>query len=161
MFKTSLFVCASSCSIDQFTNRLSIFNLIEDIQPSQYPGVVGDCTVVIVLEREDGDAEQIKLDLKLDNNGKEVFSGRINFDFDGKRRCRSVVTALMPFTEPGILRWRLSGASFKTAIYEILAVEPPNNSASFGSQSMPKKAARKKAVAAPKKKAKRKTGKRS
>ena len=57
MPKLEYFVVAQSVSVDQTTNTMSVFHILEEIQAPNFPVVIPQLTAVAHWNAEDGDAD--------------------------------------------------------------------------------------------------------
>lgn len=90
MPKLEYFLVCESCSIDQATNRISLFNIIEEIQsgPSPSPDAVPIAQMVAVScwNRVDDDAgRDLQLTLRVHPPGDEPKDFFLNFQMDRPR----------------------------------------------------------------------------
>jgi len=91
--KVSLFTLCESAVIDQRSNRLSIFNLIEEFNTIGLPAVYPKVTVVIVLDRKSGE-KNFDITLSISQGRKNIFNQDIAIKFQGKLRIRQLIEML-------------------------------------------------------------------
>lgn len=106
--KIQLAVLAGSASIDRFTNRLSIFNVLDDISPPTLPVVIPEATFVMILRREAG--EPSKLEGTVNIKIGDVLIGRAvqEIDFEGGVTNRQVLNfQALPIFQSGDLTFEL------------------------------------------------------
>jgi len=120
MARTILLTCAHGCSVDRFTNTLSIFEILEEITPIQYPLWLPKLTVVAALEKEDGDPDVFHPDLVVSLEEAEIFRQPANISFGGRRRTRMIAHMQgLPVPGPGTLTIRLVGDHVHEPEYSI------------------------------------------
>lgn len=99
--KAAFVIAASSSSIDQSTNQISIFGVIEDLSSASFPitpSVV--LCALLVREKNEGDTQQIGIRVIFDEGKEPAFSADdLTLDFQGKPRAR-LVAKLPPFVVP-------------------------------------------------------------
>lgn len=90
MIRSQYALCAESIVTDKETGVISIFNILEQISAEGFPLHIQKLGVVNQLLRDDGDPEQItvNLQIKLNDNNLYNFNGAI--DFKGAFRSRLV-----------------------------------------------------------------------
>src|SRR5947208_3154590 len=67
-----LHVASDSAAIDLSTNRLSIFHIIEEINSPAFPTLVPTLTIVTLIEKEDGDNDNIGVRILAMLNGSQI-----------------------------------------------------------------------------------------
>lgn len=103
------FAVADSAAIDVGTNRVSIFNLLEQISSTTYPGVYPSMTVMAIASRERTEPSLFNLTIRIGMKGQEPFvnSGLV-MDFQDRIRARSLgQIAGLSVPSPGVLRFEL------------------------------------------------------
>ncbi|MGE0651925.1 MAG: hypothetical protein AB7P12_09265 [Alphaproteobacteria bacterium] len=96
--------CADSASIDQRTNRLSLFNIIEELSAAGFPANVPSLALVMLLKRSRKESEEVELGITGRLNGKDLFSGAFRISFQGKLRTRAIANMQnVILTAPGKL----------------------------------------------------------
>ena len=91
MARLEYFMVAESISIDVNTNRVSIFNVIEDVRCTSFPQVIAQIAAIVSWNREDGDEDQ---DFQAQLNirgpmGRGPFELLCNFRFERSLRMRN------------------------------------------------------------------------
>ena len=148
-----LVVCAESASIDQQTNKLSLFGVMEELQGVGLPGLVPATSFVVLLRRTKSESQKPKLKIVVSLNGKSFFESPINADFQTHLRCRSIVNLQgVPITGVGFLEFSVKQknkvlGSWRTDVRNIAQVStaPPVSGSNVSSQVKPKKKKKKKA----------------
>lgn len=147
--RTILAVCCNGAAVDRFSNTLSLFEVIEEIQPSTYPAVLPRLIYVVLLERSKDEPSTLDAKIICDVNGKQVLEDDVNIDFQDKLRERHVVTIHgIPVAAPGELRLRLKHRRLRGTAYTIRArprphVEPSPTDGEKAPQAEDKSPARK------------------
>jgi len=91
--EATLLICANAISVDQRSNTLSLFNILEEINSPSFPMVVPYMVLVAMLTRG-ADEPNVFADLTLsmDVDGEVFFQGNLNpADFQQKLSSRLVV----------------------------------------------------------------------
>ena len=106
------FLVCESVSTDQETNRISLFNILEDIHmlPPGQPGVIlAQLVAVCCWNRESGDEDQdFQATLRIHApNGAEPQEFAMNFRMERPRYRLSLRFQGIPKLEPGVLRFEL------------------------------------------------------
>ncbi|MCH8032756.1 MAG: hypothetical protein IH950_03220 [Bacteroidetes bacterium] len=87
MSKLEYFLISEGVSVDQRTNRLSIFNIFENVSADKFPASVPFVTAVVSLIKEDEDhGKDLQLLLKIHSPGVEkTFELTLNFVMESER----------------------------------------------------------------------------
>lgn len=101
-----LIVCAQSVSIDQRSNSLSIFSIIEELNLPVFPYAVPYMAVAILLSREATDPSvPTNLNLRIYQNNQQTFRASLNANFQQQLRLRLVVDIqAVVLQAPGVIR---------------------------------------------------------
>lgn len=91
--EVTLFICANGLSVDQRSNTLSIFNILEEINAPSFPMVVPYMVLVGMLSRGPDEPNTVNdLVLSMDVDGDRFFQGALNAaDFQQKLNSRLVI----------------------------------------------------------------------
>ena len=68
MPKLEYFLVSESVSVDQLTNRTSLFNILEEVRANKFPAVIPQVVVTSAWNREIGDEDidyQVKVRISL------------------------------------------------------------------------------------------------
>lgn len=108
MAHMEFFIVSEEISVDQQTNRLSLFNVLEQIAGPNFPLVLFSAAAVSLWVAEPGDDErdfQCTLRILTPNGDQRDIS--TNFRFRGRRH--RVIQRLQgfPINEPGMLRFEV------------------------------------------------------
>ncbi len=91
MIISRLTVCAEGIVQDAVTNKLSAFNIFEEISSVSFPLFITKFCVLTILERDgDADPNKIGIEIKLMMNGDELVKDHIEVNFQGKKRNRTL-----------------------------------------------------------------------
>lgn len=146
--KTVLLTAAQSGAIDQGSNLLSIFNVLDDFSSATFP-IALPVTVIAIFERDlnEPNDPQINLVIKLDNEDP-IFERRLPFNFQGKKRARvfGVLQSLV-VPRPGMLSFEMkfSNQTIGSWFVEIEQAEQELKVRSSTQQKEPRKKSAKKA----------------
>ena len=117
-----LFTCAESAAIDQATNRVSIFHVIEEILSPVLPGAWPQMLVVAVGIREDGEPSVFNMTLRVTLTGREqpLLEGPFMIDFQNRPRARALgQIAGLVLPGPGVLRFAIFYGDREMAAWDI------------------------------------------
>jgi hypothetical protein len=84
------FVCSDSFSIDQATNRLSLFHIIDRISAPSFPVVIPGMALCAVWERDQHDPITVEYDMKIMLDAQHLAKMTGQIDFRGHDRARAV-----------------------------------------------------------------------
>ncbi|MCH7700254.1 MAG: hypothetical protein IID37_01085 [Planctomycetes bacterium] len=94
MVRLEFFVVAESFSIDQLTNRVSIFNILETIQAPAFPLVLPQLMAVSLWEDDERDTErQYQVDIRITLGDTELEHIQQNLKFP-RPRLRTIAQIL-------------------------------------------------------------------
>jgi hypothetical protein len=98
-----LLTCAETCVIDQTTQRLSLFNLLEEVQTPTFPAAIYSVAVFTLWEREAAEPDpNAQLIVRLNNN--QLLQAPLKVAFQEKLRTRTILTVHgLVMAEPGTL----------------------------------------------------------
>ena len=89
--KVQFSVCAQSIAIDQLTSRLSIFNVLDQINLPAFPVFIPELTFVALVRREqEQDGEMFKCHLAIAKQGKLNAEAESPIGFDSASVARLV-----------------------------------------------------------------------
>lgn len=121
MIRSIMAACAQSVVRDAETNRVSVFNVLEEIAAPEFPAFLPELATVLFLERRPSDPNEVECEFAFVLNGEELWRGNLLVHFDGKLRSRAFLVArgVGPL-EPGRLTvtWYVAGK--KTGSWDIL-----------------------------------------
>jgi hypothetical protein len=131
MARLELFVVSEGVSVDQFTNQLSLFSVLEEVTPPDFPFVLPSAAAISLWMKEAGDDErdfQCLLRLTLPDGNRREFTS--NFRFRARRHRVIQRIQGLPLNEPGVLRFEvlLNGEykeSHEVDVLRIIAAELP------------------------------------
>jgi hypothetical protein len=108
MARLEFFVVSEGMSVDQFTNRLSLFNILEEVASPIFPFVLPSAVVVSLWMMEAGDDErdfQCMLRVTMPNVAQREFPA----NFKTSSRRHRVIQSIQgfPLNEIGVLRFEV------------------------------------------------------
>lgn len=108
MAHMEFFIVSEECSVDQQTNRLSLFNVLERIASHNFPSALISATAVSLWVAEPGDDERdFQCTLRVHPTSGDHRDFTSNFKFLAPRH--RVIQRLQgfPISGPGVLRFEL------------------------------------------------------
>jgi hypothetical protein len=98
-----LFAVAEATSIDITTNRLSTFNLWDEINAASLPTMVPGIAIVMMLTREESEPANPEIQIAVSHNSRTLAHLPVTASFETKMKTRIVATVQgMVFTEQGV-----------------------------------------------------------
>ena len=105
--KVLLFAVSEGASVDQETNLLSIYNIIDEITPVGLPLLIPKAVINLVVQRDETDSEEVKGSIIVKNNENDIHTLSADLHFGGASRARLRVTVNgLPVHETGKLSFR-------------------------------------------------------
>lgn len=89
--KSNLALCAESSAVDNTSNLLSVFNVIDEVTSPAYPTVIPKLTVLFIVEKEDGDHDSTDAFVTINLNETELIRQPMEIAFAGKKRMRQIL----------------------------------------------------------------------
>ena len=116
-------ICSESSSFDQFTGRVSLFHLMDQIIAPTYPVAIPQISVIVCMEREENEPDSAELKIQIKLGAQELMSYPASIQFRGGTIARAVGN-LQGFYVPAAGRLTAS-ATFEgnTTIWEIDCVQ--------------------------------------
>jgi len=108
MAHMEFFIVSEEVSVDQQTNRLSLFNVLEQVGGPDFPFVLLSATAVSLWVAEDGDDGhdfQCIVRVLLPDGGRHELT--TNFTFRGRRHRIIQRIQGLPINGPGLLRFEI------------------------------------------------------
>ena len=105
-----LLVCAESAIVDSTTQRVSLFNVMEEFNSPSFPVIVPQLSLVSIFSRSARESETpvVQLRITLDGQKQPLFDAPISVDFRGHLRMRNLSNIQgMPISAPGLLKLEL------------------------------------------------------
>ena len=128
------FLVCESISTDRETNRVSLFNVLEDLQIAgpgtapQQPRLLSQFVAVSCWNKEEGDeARDYQLMLRIHVPGEEPKEFSMNFIMERPRHRLSLGFQGIPNLEPGQLRFELLLNSEHVAWHTVNVFPPPSD----------------------------------
>lgn len=125
MARLEFFAVSESMSVDQYTNRLSLFNILEEVRSPNFPFALTSATAVSLWTMEAGDDErefQCMLRITMPDGPQHEFTS----NFRTSMRRHRVIQGFQGFllNEPGMLRFEvlLNGRHEATHEVDILRI---------------------------------------
>lgn len=111
MPKLEYFVVCESISVDRETNRVSLFNIVEDIQPltkGENGHIIAQMVAISAWNREPGDEDKdFQLIVRIHAPGDDPHDFPLNFRMDRPRHRLLLRLQGVPAQRPGELRFEL------------------------------------------------------
>jgi hypothetical protein len=98
--RSLLTLCCESAVVDLINNRLSIFNVLDEVNVLQFPTVLAKVTLVFVIEREAEEEQQFETILTVSHSGNELVRSPMAANFGDKQRLR-LIPVIQGFVLPG------------------------------------------------------------
>lgn len=83
-------LCAEAIIVDQFTNKLSLINLLENVAAAGFPFVFPNLSALISIRREDGENESPDAEIVVSISEVELAKAPLNVNFQGANYTRSI-----------------------------------------------------------------------
>ena len=97
-----LAICAESAVLDQTTNKLSLFGIVEELSGAGFPGFIPNVFFVLFLKRKKSEPEKLDFKISVELNGTSFFSAPFSMSFQGKLRARAIANLQgVPIAGPG------------------------------------------------------------
>jgi hypothetical protein len=132
------FLVCESMSTDRETNRVSLFNILEEIQapspdgpPSPAIPVAGVVAVCCWNQEQDDEDEDFQVMIRIHAPGQEVQEFPINFKMDQPRHRLALRFPGVPKTDPGQLKFELC-LNGKHVAWHTVSVKPADENAPIG-----------------------------
>jgi len=104
----ALAVCAAGSAIDRFSNRLSIFNVIEQIVSPSFPVWVPEMTFAVVLRRGEQDPQRFQASARVHMGNEIINTAQVGIDFENGQFARQIMNFQgLPVIHPGELVFEL------------------------------------------------------
>lgn len=103
------FLCSEAAIVDGKSNRLSIFNITEQVQAASFPVLIPKITVTALLSKSKKEREVASMKIHLTLNDKPLVDVPFVIDFQGKQRARGIaeIQGLL-VNEPGDIKAELT-----------------------------------------------------
>jgi hypothetical protein len=108
MARLEFFVVSEGVSVDQLTNQLSLFSVLEEVRSPDFPFVLPSAAAVSLWMKEAGDDDrdfQCLLRVTLTDGSQREFTS--NFRFSARRHRVILKIQGFPLNEPGVLRFEM------------------------------------------------------
>lgn len=105
MIRLKTLLCAEGVSVDRNSNNVTLFNILEQINPLRLPLALPKMVIYSLFEREDGDDAVWPADICIYLDDVELVSSPIDYKFQDLPRVRNIFTVGgLPITQPGTLK---------------------------------------------------------
>ncbi len=122
--KVILAAAALSVSIDRFTNRMSLFNVVEQINSPSFPLWMPEISFVVAILRGEGDPQEFTAKTELRLGDKVLVQSNAPISFKNGPIARNILNLRgIPIPAPGELTYRfpLDGEETATILIPVLA----------------------------------------
>lgn len=89
--EVEFFLCAKSAVIDAASGKLTILNVIEDLNSVVYPAAAPSLSLVGLISKKPTEPDKLDLNVIITLNNKELFKTPISPSFQGKNRTRIII----------------------------------------------------------------------
>ena len=121
MIEAKLFLCSDSAAIDVRLNSLSVFHIIEEINAAVFPVVFARITAIMILTREQGDPDNLALQMSISLGERQLFEGPFQVNFLQRLSCRAVVDLNgVVILAPGNLRFQVRHGAREIAAWNVV-----------------------------------------
>ena len=103
--KTILFTVSEGASIDQATNAVSIYTIVENIEPVGLPVMMQKIVITLIVVRDENDPDTISGTLSILNNETPIHDKwPASIEFNERRSARLMITINgLLIQHPGVL----------------------------------------------------------
>lgn len=144
--KVQAAICAQGVAVDQLSNRLSLFNILETIQAQSFPVVLPELVFVVLLRREPEEPSQFDTEVQVLLGDLNIGKLSAQVDFKNSLTSRHIIN-FQPFLVqgPGEMRflYRLPSGMETVATIPVIQTKPsapvPAQAQGTGSQSVSSK----------------------
>ena len=110
MPKLEYFLVSESVSVDQQTNRASLFNILDEVRDNEFPTVILQVVVTSAWNYEEGDEDidyQVKVSMSLPSE-EEPKDVPVNIKIEKSRQHRLFLTLMnLQIKQPGELKFEV------------------------------------------------------
>lgn len=129
MARLEFFVVAEDVSIDQSTNQVSVFSILEEVKMPGFPGRVNKCIAFALWRREPGDEERdFQMTLRVTLPTGQDYRLETNFRMSRPRHRILNRLSSLPLPGEGELRFEvlLNGVHAAEHVVTVEQAEPTN-----------------------------------
>lgn len=83
-------MCAELASVDVFSNKISMFNIIEEINSPSFPVSVPSLAVIVGASKQENDPREINSRVIFEINGERIASYEMSFAFEDVESARAI-----------------------------------------------------------------------
>lgn len=123
-----LAVCAAATATDRFSNRLSIFNILEQIPSASFPIWIPELTFAVILRRGPNDPQRFQSTAQIRLGNQVIATIQVAVDFENGQFARQIMNFQgLPVAAPGELEFHLPLPDGGTATVSlpVLLLTPP------------------------------------
>jgi hypothetical protein len=114
MIRSRYLICAQRIIRDAVDNRISVIDIFDDFVAQGFPLVLPRTSIIWVLEREAGDAQEVAGTVSVFLNDARLQDFNINTNFLDQTKARAIlVVAGLVITGPGRLSFRIRRAGME------------------------------------------------
>jgi hypothetical protein len=119
--KPLICLLAKGVLVDSQENSVSIFSILEGIEPAGFPFLIQDSAAFVLWARDDEEPTIVDLTIRLRNNEKELIAAPVRVDFQEKRTSRLVANFRgLRIEDPGVLSVSYEQSGTELARYEMI-----------------------------------------
>lgn len=108
MPRLEYFLVALGVSVDQTTNLVSIFNVLEDVRPGALPASIPSVFLIASWNEEEGDrGRDFQAEVRAEDPTGESLRHVANFTFTGRRHRLFLEVGMLPLRVPGNMKLSL------------------------------------------------------
>ncbi len=120
--RSELMLAAENVIVDKRTEQVSCINVLREVRNTRYPAMLPSVALLSFWVKEDGDDDEVTLELVLRQGGQESAPEKIPVRFNGREKSHAVLNVDgLIIAEPGdldfvfkqgdreIVSWRLTG----------------------------------------------------
>lgn len=120
MIRPKLLLCAEGVVVDQKSNNVSAFNILQQLNFNTLPVAFPKMVILSVLERDAGDSDKWNGEIRISLASSDILNQPLKHDFHGLPRSRSMMTiGGLPITQPGTMEVCLCEKGKKIISYTI------------------------------------------
>lgn len=90
LMRVSFFATAQGVVVDQRSNGLSLFNVIEDLGAPAFPFILPPLSLALSVQREGDEPDDVLLEIELKLDDHQLISAKVNGHFQGRPMLRIV-----------------------------------------------------------------------
>jgi len=115
--------CSEGVAVDRYTNKLSIFSVIDKVASFAFPFWLPRVCVAIAAQKEEGDDDRIAAKLTILLGGSRIAETDAILPFQKDGTARIVLNFNLAIPSPGLLQLRLDTATAQLELYQITVTQ--------------------------------------